>query len=331
MIWSERSLVIVSEAQDIAFSVVIPSRGRSRRLARALESVSSQTYPALETIVVTDDGDVVERPPAGEHVRWVTRPQLNVAAARNSGIEQARGVYIAFLDDDDWWYPRKLETVADAIRANPGVGLFYSAFEYVDADGKQLWSPLVPQAGPNVYIDLLFSDFIATSSVVVKRDCLIEAGSFDTALSGCEDWDLWIRLSRRHTVYRVPGVLAAYEYLGEGSLTRDYSKVLKAQQEVLDKAFALDPSLKSNYSRIRAGLAYVRGRVYLSVREDRQASKEFLQAFLLRPSHWQAFVYFTLTATLTAAPFFRRLLPAALRRKLRIPDGLRTGYAGSLR
>ena len=111
-------------------AAVIPAYDRERTIARAIESILAQTWPAAEIIVV-DDGSrddtrrVVER--FGERVRCVTQANAGASAARNRGVREAKQPWVAFLDSDDHWRPQHLERIARAIRATDGRAALYFA------------------------------------------------------------------------------------------------------------------------------------------------------------------------------------------------------------
>lgn len=154
-----------------AVSVVIPCFNAARFLQRSIESVVGQTHRDLELIVVddgsTDDSVAVAREMASTDARvrvHVLSERRGVAAARNAGLEVARGKYVAFLDADDWWMPAKLEKQLAAAAAR-AAGLVYSAVEVRDEGGKVLGHRRVSQFVTAE--GLLRHNEIATSSVLI--------------------------------------------------------------------------------------------------------------------------------------------------------------------
>lgn len=301
------------------FSVVIPTYNRAAKAVRAVRSILAQTLASYDIWVVDDGTDHTEEAlrPFDGRMHYQRGPGAGVAAARNLGIASASGAYIAFLDADDWWHPHKLERTAEAIRRWPEAGLFYCRIECVSASGETLWRPRIRDVGGNGYPALLEGDFVANSAVVVKKECLERVGGFDTTLSGCEDWDLWIRVARLYPIRLVPGVLVRYEYLSEGSFTSRHRPWLEAQEAVITKALAADPALSpAGRRRIRAGSAYCKGRTCLGARDDMGALREFRQAVALHPAHWRAWLYIGVLS----APRLWRRLPRRLKRALRLPE-----------
>lgn len=187
-------------------SAVIPTFNSAGLVTEAVDSALEQSVPPAEVIVV-DDGstdDTAERLAGyGSRIRYVRQTNGGVSAARNRGVAEARAEYVAFLDADDAWHPRKLERQLAAMSARPGCVLLGThtypwpgGHPPVDADGCV---NLVPWERLAVW------NHLVTSSVLVRRDTLAKVGPFDTRLQGPEDHDLWIRVAESGAV----GVLAA--------------------------------------------------------------------------------------------------------------------------
>ncbi|SBO44031.1 glycosyltransferase [Cyanobium sp. NIES-981] len=182
-------------------SVIVPTRNRPAQLARALESIAAQTFRNLEVIVVNDGGaDVSEvirtARPGQASVRCISHPRcLGAAAARNSGLRLSRGRHIAYLDDDDIFYPRHLETLLGAARTQQARFVVAQAVQarYGARDGRRLWHRLHPTS-PLTLEALLVRNRIPTLAVLHHREALGTAGFFDESLPTHEDWDLWIRM-----------------------------------------------------------------------------------------------------------------------------------------
>jgi glycosyltransferase involved in cell wall biosynthesis len=197
-------------------SVIIPTRNRAQLLHRTLQSVLSQSTEDLDVIVV-DDGSVdstgAVAAAAHPRVRVLRNPEpTGVSVARNRGIAAARGVWIAFCDDDDLWAPNKLQeqlTAADRAGANWA----YAGDVNVD-DQLRVLSGGPPPDPAAVMALLPRCNPLASggSNVVVRSNILAEVGGFDPALRRTEDWDLWIRIARTGPPAYVRRPLVAYRF-----------------------------------------------------------------------------------------------------------------------
>jgi hypothetical protein len=224
------------------FSVVIPTFGEGPALQRAVDSALAQTCQDLEILVVDDAGD----PPAGveddPRVRVLTRAANGgIGAARNTGIGVARGDWLAFLDADDLWCPRRLERIAEAIDDGQ-VGsrdAITTDLEVRRADGSvELWSSLHPFVHVHQIEAQIRTPFL-NALFAVRCDVLLELGGFDERLDQGEDSDFLLRLMLAGGAVRyVPEPLAIY-HLGVG-ISSQRERLLRSQIAQLDKLLGMD-------------------------------------------------------------------------------------------
>jgi glycosyltransferase involved in cell wall biosynthesis len=173
--------------------VVIPTFDRLQSATAAVSSVLAQTRADVEVIVVDDgstDGTADALGAVDRRVKVARRPNGGPAAARNTGIRQARAPVIAFLDSDDRWHPRHLEEVLGLLDSNPGSVLACTGGTTRGDDSLKRLAGLT-HAAPGV----LLGGLLYTSAVGVRRDALEAVGGFDETFSVTEDSDLWCRLS----------------------------------------------------------------------------------------------------------------------------------------
>ena len=192
---------MTGQAATPEVSVVIPTRNRGRLLALTLKSVRWQRGVELEVVVVddgsTDNTAQVVAALADPRIRLVghDRPQ-GVSAARNRGIAEAGGTWVAFLDDDDLWAPDKLASQLQAAHQT-GRTWVYTGEVSVDQGLRVLHgAPPLPPEGVIERLARHNAVPAGASNVLVRADTLASAGRFDIGLRNNEDWDLWIRLAR---------------------------------------------------------------------------------------------------------------------------------------
>ncbi len=187
-------------------SAVIPTWNRAEQVSRAVASVLAQTRPPEEVIVV-DDGstDGTAERLADEHpsVTVLHGEHRGVSAARNRGIEAARGDWIALLDSDDTWLPEKLEAQLGALAEAPKHRLCHSDEIWI-RDGRRV-NPRRRHAkrGGAIFRHCLPLCAISPSSAVIQRSLFADVGLFDETLPACEDYDLWLRVCSRWPVLYV--------------------------------------------------------------------------------------------------------------------------------
>lgn len=212
-------------------TVVVPVHNARRHIGETLDSLLAQTHSPVE-IVAVDDGSTDETAPWIEarypRVRVVRQANAGVSAARNAGLALARGAFVAFVDQDDVWHPLQLERQLQVMQQHPeavAVATPY-AFWHPGADGRWAPLPLPPDPGLRLvpgfegwtYHRFLLDCWALTSATLLRTDRLREAGAFDAARPYGEDWELWLRLSRRHPFLQLQWPPVAYrQHPSQGS------------------------------------------------------------------------------------------------------------------
>ena len=200
-------------------SVIIPTYNSERSVLAAVESVLRQTWPQKEVIVIDDGSTDRTREglrPLMERIHYRFQEHTGRSAARNRGICMSRGDYVAFLDADDTWDPKKLERQLSAHRDYPSATWSYCKTKLVGSDGIQFQSRFWPaefgggSPGPTILLRQLLRGGleIHTSTVIVQRQALLRAGGFDEELETSEDTEMWIRLSHSGCCFFLNEVLA---------------------------------------------------------------------------------------------------------------------------
>ena len=232
-------------------SVVIPAYKAAQYLPRCLDSVSAQTLKPSEIIVV-DDGSPDDSAKVARSLgaRVVSRPNGGLSAARNTGIQNASGDWVALLDADDLWAPQKLESQAALIRSN--TVLVYTGISIFDDHGTRKISPAAaPSSTKRI---LRYANPITPSSVIARRDALMRDGGFREDIRACEDWEMWVRLQRVGSFEAVPEPLTLY-YVTPTSLSANPQRMIDALERIVDTTLVADLHGVSRWAwrqRIRA-------------------------------------------------------------------------------
>ena len=267
--------------QSTTISVVIPSYNHGHLIARAIRSVLSQDWPAIEILIVDnhsqDNTDEVVLAFSDQRIRLIKIHNEGVIAkSRNEGIRAATGQWVAFLDSDDWWAKGKLAACAADFDASD---LIYHDLQIVDGTGaaisgrrfrrRQLRSP--------VRRDLLVNgNPIATSSVMVRRAILDQVGPFDERreVIAAEDYDLWLRVAGVTERFKyLPATLGFYLLSAQSMSRRDMSLPMR---EVISRH--LVDYDKATLARIDANPAYAAGRFAMKCGDRARAWDQLLRA-----------------------------------------------------
>lgn len=187
-------------------SVIIPTYNRGRVIKEAIDSVLAQDYTEFELIVV-DDGSTDHTSDVLDSYRNVikvlSQKNRGVSAARNRGIAEASGKFIAFLDSDDLWLPQKLSTQVEFFNKTPDA-LICQTEEVWIRNGLRV-NPKKRHKKPSGMIFKLSLELclVSPSAVMIKRSLFDRVGEFDETLPACEDYDLWLRISSRFPIYLI--------------------------------------------------------------------------------------------------------------------------------
>lgn len=216
-------------------SVIIPCYNQGRFLGDAIESALRQSLGRPEVIVV-DDGSLDDSGQvAGGYagVRVIRQENRGLSAARNAGIDASTGDYLVFLDADDRLLPRALESGARCLEDHPDCAFVYGGYRLIAEDGSAMASP--PREGERgePYLDMLRSNYIGMHATVMYRRTVFDSvGRFDTSRAACEDYDLYLRITRNFPVRRHDDVVAEYRQHGE-NMSLNPGLMLKTSLSVL--------------------------------------------------------------------------------------------------
>lgn len=257
-------------------SVIIPTYNRANFLHQAIESVLAQTYKNWELIIVddgsTDNTSELVRKFTDKRIIYLYQENRGASAARNKGIQKAKGEYIAFLDSDDAWLSRKIEKQLDIFkisRFNPGV--VCAGVQYIDYNGTPQNQKKLPKYRGNIFKQLLRKNIAGIgSTMLVKRECFEKCGLFDENLPSRVDLDILIRISRHFTVDYMPEVLTL-ERIHEERITADIEKQIEGRELLLEKIY---PDLRK-HRVLLAKYLYGTGELYLK-ENNQEKGREYV-------------------------------------------------------
>jgi glycosyltransferase involved in cell wall biosynthesis len=317
-------------------SVIMPIYNVAPYVRAAVESVLAQSWRDFELIAVDDESsDGTPEQLAGiddPRVRVIRQKHAGSAAARNRGLREARGRYVAFLDGDDLWLPGKLKAQVEWLEGHPRTDLVFTASRVVDESGEDAGRATFGRPGTVSFPTLLVEDVIGNgSSAMLRREAIDTAGWFDTRLVAGADHDLWLRtaLLREHNIHGLPHTLTLYRRR-QGQESADWRVKRKAWDQILTKMERLAPRVvtsvrdeaDANLLRVVSCIAYENG-------ELAEAARLFGAALRRSPAYILSDRRSWLQATALAAAVVlpRRLHRIADRRARRLRTALRRSLA----
>ncbi len=222
-------------------SVVIPVYNCAKFITGTLDSLKAQTFCEFEAVIINDGStdDTEEAVSAyiaantGLNWRLFNQQNKGIAGARNRGVIEAKGAYIAFLDHDDIWYSQKLRQCYEAFKRYPQVDLVCHREATRDVSGQITGYSTCAARTDRMFRDLLFRrNYLSPSATVVKKEALIEAGLFreEPEFLTVEDYDLWIRLARRCKFHFINEILGEFILSGRSAssdLERHYNNQIR--------------------------------------------------------------------------------------------------------
>lgn len=207
-------------------SVIIPTRNRSSLLSRALNSVLNQSYDNLEVIIIDDASEddttkeVDKYRPKFKRLKYIrNNKQCGGAAARNIGIRNATGKYIAFLDDDDEWLPEKTLKQLTILESSPNIGAVSCWYNRI-YNNKIQKVRLIAEVS---FEFLLWENFMGSFSLCVVRSELAKTVRFDPFLSSSQDWQFWLELSMVTRIHIAEDFLVNYHDHSGERISRSYN------------------------------------------------------------------------------------------------------------
>jgi len=277
-------------------SVVIPCYNRENFVADAIESVLKQTYQNFEVILV-DDGsadhteNVIQRYLSDPRIRFYKHDvNRGIAAARNTGIKNAKGEFIALLDSDDMWLPKKIETQVEILSQDTigELGVVWTDAYYTDQLGNKRTSDAKIPADLNALFGdallrrIFMGNFIIAGTSMIRRSCFDRIGFFDEQLrGGSDDCDLWIRLAPYFQFRYLASPLAVIR-LHEGN----YSSIERHFQDqvvIIAKAISRNPEIAALKQKKLSQLHHSLGTHYFEKGNSPRAREHFWKSIKANP------------------------------------------------
>jgi len=298
-------------------SIIIPAHNSSAYVAETIRSAVDQDYGRKEIIVV-DDGstdstlDILRFFEHQEQIRVVTQVNAGAGAARNRGMKNANGTYIAFLDSDDFWVPGKLRLQIEYLEQKPKVSAVSSKWRvwHADAGGRFSLPDLgpvnkrfstVPEDSGWIYTKLLLECRLLTSTLVLRRSVMEQIGGFDEELARGQDYDYWLRLSRVTQIDKLDQEMVLYRIHGDNIAVKyptvDYE--LKVVQKNVARWGLTGPdgmTLPKNQLQRRLGeLCFSFGYWHCKRNTYKIARAAFWKSLRYQPHNWKGWIYFVLS------------------------------------
>lgn len=271
---------------DPKVSIIIPTKNRADYVSSAIKSVLDQTFGDFEIIVV--DGASINNTQEvitkfdDERIRYIReKKDRGVSASRNTGIRFSRGKFIAFLDDDDLWMPRKLEKQLKLVDENPNIGVVYTGAWRINKSGKKI-DFRIPFLRGQIFPKILEKNYVGSCSLVlVRKECFEKIGLFDENFPAGEDFDLWIRLAKYYQFEYVREPLVLYR-IHEKGISKDPCQILRAKK-LLFKKYSKELATAFNNIKTIGFWYYALGVLHCECGNIGQGRKEFVKAVAINP------------------------------------------------
>ena len=278
-------------------SVIIPCYNHGGYLGKAIDSVLGQSYPNIEVIVVDDGSSDDTREVAaayGEKVRYIYKENGGLSAARNTGLEHAKGAYIVFLDADDWLYPKALQTNLHYLNLHP-TAAFVSGSHirvYFDSNTK---TEVVKSIYNDHYSYLLSKgNYIGVPGSVLYHRWVFDEFLFDETLRACEDYDLYLKVARRYPVFHHTEKIAAYN-IHSNNMSANSMMMLNAAINVLGRQYNTLKT-KKEIKAYKSGIKYWKAFYYnelfkkISHKKESLSIDSFTQLLINKPQYLLRFI-----------------------------------------
>lgn len=284
-------------------SVVIPLYNKEQSIASTLQTVLKQTYQDFEIVIVNDGStdhsveEVVKVP--DPRIRLIHQSNAGVSAARNRGIAEARGEFVAFLDADDEWNPDYLKTQYKLTQKYPECSVFACNYEFKDTQGKV--TPTIIRKLPFKGEDGILSNYFEvascshpplwTSAVMVKKNAIQSIGGFPIGIKSGEDLLTWARLAVNGKIAYAKQAYAVFNV--EGYSISEKPKRIPAEQDIVGQELkALLKAHPSKGLRLYNALWHkMRSSIYLRLKMRKKSIREAFISIKYNPLNYKLYIY----------------------------------------
>ncbi|MEQ9620237.1 MAG: glycosyltransferase [Deltaproteobacteria bacterium] len=287
-------------------SVIIPTYNRAEYLKQAIASALGQTFEDFELLIVDDCSSdntsrIIENC-TDTRIRYIRNNEnKGISAVRNIGINNSRGEYIAFLDDDDEWFSDKLEKQVSMLEpSSPKLGAIYTGVVSVNMANNKVVKLRIPQYRGNILKKMLLQNFIPTPSIVLKKACFEKVGLFDERVPYGEDHDMWIRVAEKFEFDYVEDLLVKHR-VHENSISSNISAVIMG----LERLIAKHQRLFVNYKRAYSNNQFKLGAAYCYDGNIKLGRGAFIKAIKLNPLDLR--LYYNLAISMLGAEGYKKL------------------------
>ena len=286
-------------------SVIIPTYNSAQFIVETLESVFAQTYKNYEVIVVDDgstDNTKEVLKPYMSKIRYIYKENGGPASARNVGIKNARGEYIAFLDSDDLWLPEKLEKQVRYFEEHPQIYMvFADCIRFGEEVSNTPRNDTKYLISNDMFVNIWWYNIVPTSTVMVRKSCFEKVGFFDEAkeLETTEDTEMWLRIARECEVGYLREVVTKYRVRMSGYSRSNINRAYNSAKLVIDKYWG-DIKIRG-YTRKFYDLKLHRhylnyGLSLFSIGDSKGAHMKFKEALKYNPKSLKALFWYLVTS-----------------------------------
>lgn len=279
-------------------SVIIPTYNREEFICETIQSVLDQTYKDFEIIVVDDgstDNTKKKLEIFGSKIKLIEQKNSERAVARNNGVKNSSGNYIAFLDSDDIWVKDKLEKQVDILDSNKDIILVYGQSHRINEKREKIKTAKRQLEGysGNIFEELLMRNFITSPTPMIRREYFEMTTGFQTKYIPYEDWEFWLRFSLLGKFYFIAKPLSYYRIHPEQSVKlASAKKIEEVTTLLLEDSFNLK-NISEKIKRESLGLAnlrfcywYLLANEISTAKEKLDKARETYPMFMTDPRWW---------------------------------------------